>query len=84
MTIIDSHDISAADEPELLKTLASLARRPWHSRAAKAREWQTGPLRLPCPPRQRLEILKSMSVAGHSRQFGESDFRFTAENRHSS
>jgi hypothetical protein len=42
MTIIDSYDISAADEPELLKTLALLARRrPWHSRVAKAREWQT-------------------------------------------
>ena len=37
MTIIDSYDVSAADEPELLETLASLARRPWHSRAEGAR-----------------------------------------------
>lgn len=69
MTIIDSYDISAVVEPELLKTLASSAHRPCHSRAAKAREWQTGPLRLPCPPWQpssALEILKSMSVAGHN------------------
>ena len=59
MTIIDSHDISAADEPELLKTLASLARR-------KAREWQTGPLRLPCPTRQRSSALDD--IEGHVRR----------------
>jgi hypothetical protein len=47
MTTIDSYDISAADEPELLETLASLASRPY---VPKVREWQTGPLCLPCPP----------------------------------
>jgi hypothetical protein len=35
MTIIDSYDVSAADEPELLETLASLARRPWHARGRR-------------------------------------------------
>ena len=56
MTII-SHDISAADEPELLKTLASLARRKGARVANRCA--------LPCPTRQRssaLAILKSMSV----------------------
>jgi hypothetical protein len=35
MTTIDSYDISAADEPELLETLASLASRPWRAEGAR-------------------------------------------------
>jgi hypothetical protein len=49
MTIIDSYDISEADEPELLKTLASLARRPWHSRAEGTRVVDEGGGSLPAP-----------------------------------